>query len=297
MPLQGTICCQTGQPRSFAECEQECRAGMCKHSLPILVNMRKNTERRQGIGISASTLSSCPRQVILQARNDFYEDPEDYYARWQGTVGHYAVEMDGPYDGVVQEVRFYREITVEGIAFEVSGQPDWIEPEIGLIADHKFTTHKPREPKQDHISQLNVYRWLAEGGYTRGVVEEFVDYNRSGMPEYKEESYLSHTGDEHNPLPHDFSVSNLRIYYYHGPSKDKSRHTEFNIPLWDTNDVEAYIRSKLHPHARYIKTGSLVGVGVSGPENQWRVNYCPLRHDCNTGQCCLAPMPFATRMP
>jgi hypothetical protein len=234
--------------------------------------MRKNTERRNGVGLSASTLSSCPRQVILQARHDYYEDPSDYYARWQGTFGHYAVEMDGPYPGVVQEVRFYRTVNIAGMGIEISGQPDWIDIPNRTIEDHKFTQYAPKDPRDSHVQQVNVYRWLVEGGHTREV---------------------------ENPIPDNYRATTLKIHYYHGPSQgSKSRHTCHEIPVWPDMVVEAYIRSKLEPYATYKASGSLAAVGLQNqPDMAWMKDYCVFRHACNVGQCCLQRLNVGSYMP
>jgi hypothetical protein len=210
--------------------------------------MAKEAAKRRDIGISSSVLGGCPRQHILGREKDYFESPEDYYARWFGSFGHYAIEMDGPYPGILQEKRFFRSITTPDGPYEISGQPDWIDTRLGLIADHKMVGRKPREPRKEHIQQLNVYRWL-----------------------------VSPT------IP----IERLEIRYYHpGPN---GRHLEYEIPVWTEANVETYIRSKLIPYAKYQSTGSLDGIGVFGPQEAWRYDYCPWRHGCNPGTCCLAP--------
>jgi hypothetical protein len=268
MPLVGTICCQTGQPTSFEICEENCRQGVCQHPLPMIVNMRKNSEKREGIGVSASTLGGCPRQYLLGRDKDYYEDPEDYYARWFGSFAHYAIEMEGPYPGVIQEVRFYRHITTNfgRTEVEISGQPDWIDTttqQSWIVADHKMTGRKPTEPMQEHIQQLNVYRWLIEGGW--------------GATKNPEKFGL----DSHVIL--DGKVGRLELRYYH---PGKVRHTEFQVPIWSDELVEDYIRRALVP----LLHNNPNDVGVYGKNNEWRYNYCPWRHPCNNGTCCMAPI-------
>lgn len=276
MPLVGTICCQTGQPEKFSVCEERCRQGGCDHALPILVNMRKDGERRKNVGVSSSTLAGCPRQFVLGQSMGFYENPEDYYARWLGTIGHYAIEMDGPYPGVIQETRFYREIEVDGSTVVLSGQPDWIDTNGDSlnIDDHKIVGGKPKEARQEHVAQLNVYRWLVEGGYVGSVVlgKEFEWYR----------------GEGENPIPPHLDVEQLRLHYYH-PGKG-SRHTEFDVMIWTDEAVERYVRASLRPIEHYVKTGRWQDIGVSGQQHAWRAKYCPFRHECNGSRCCQLPI-------
>lgn len=247
--------------------------------------MRKNGDRRAGIGISSSVLGGCPRQHILSQRNDFYEDPEDYYARWFGTFGHYAIEMDGPYPGVVQEVRFFREVDVDGQTVEVSGQPDWIEVESGLVADHKMVGKKPTQPRLSHIKQLNVYRWLIEGGYVRSETPP-----PQGTKYFLGES--SNWDNPHpswkNPLPAGYRVKRLEVRYYHPGSK--GRHIEFDVPLWTDEQIERYVLSRLRPFVRYAKTGNLLSLSLD-PGDEWLSGFCPFRHAHNPGACCVAVEP------
>lgn len=200
MPLVGTICCQDGTPKSFDQCIGNCREGGCEHPLPILMSMSKESDRRQDVGYSASTLSQCPRQFVLGSRNDYYENPDDYYARWMGTLGHLAVESSGPYDGVVQEVRYSHTIQVDGVEMELSGQPDWYDSNAGGLDDYKYTGYPPKEPREEHKAQLNVYAWLLEN---------------NGLP-----------------------VETARVIYLHPKSRQTGkRQTTYHVPLW-THDAE-----------------------------------------------------------
>jgi hypothetical protein len=243
--LVGTICCRDGKPKPFAECIKTCQEGGCNHSLPLLSAMRANTERRKGIGISSSVLSQCPRQYILQERNDYYESPSDYYPRWRGSFGHYAIEMGGPYPPeILMERRFYRNISVDGVAFELSGQPDWYDSERRHLSDHKFVGYRPKELRPDHDKQINVYSWLLDGA----------------------------------SLP----VDTASVVYM-----DAKGEVEFDVPLWSTEAVEGYIIRSLRPHIEYAQTGNLAGVGIADTPDEWKAKYCPFRHDCNKGRCCI----------
>lgn len=264
MPLIGTICCQDKQPTPFNVCQERCMGGECKHSLPIIMNMARNTDKRQDVGISASVLGGCPRQYLLGRDTNYYEDPEDYYARWLGSVGHHAIEMDGPYPGIIQETRFYREIDTPQGLVEISGQPDWIDTRLGIIADHKMVARRPPAPRQEHIQQLNVYRWLTRGSWSIGAG--------------------SHSWPTYGPL----HIKKLEIRYYHPESN--GRHTEYEAPIWEDADVEHYIRKCLVPILHVDNGGSVNDVGLYGGDQGWRYNYCPWRHPCNPGTCCMAPV-------
>lgn len=261
MPLVGPVCCQTGQPEDFPSCLQRSKEGGCVHPLPLLKAMENNAKRRAGIGISSSVLGMCPRQHVLQERNDFYEDPKDYYNRWRGSFGHYAIEMGGPYPGVVQEIRFYRDISVEGVSFTVSGQPDWIEVDRRHLEDHKFTNWPPSEVKPDHEAQVNVYIWLIQGGEARGKGDW------SGLA----------------GLPKGWEIESAAINYM-----STKGYVQYPVTIWSEAAVEAYITRRLTPHARYIKTGNLSLLKIEDEADKWKARYCPFRDPRNPGRCCMA---------
>lgn len=163
MPLAGTLCCQDGKPKSFEHCIQQAHQGGCQHSIPLLTAMSQNSKSREGITISPSTLSTCPRWQILSERNDYFESPADYYRRWLGSGTHAAISMSGPYEMVTQEQRFSRSLSVEGREYVVSGQPDWYDEQSEHLEDFKRVSYLPRAVRPDHETQLNIYAWLLEG--------------------------------------------------------------------------------------------------------------------------------------
>jgi hypothetical protein len=269
VPLAGPVCCQTGQPENFPSCLKRSHAGGCNHPLPLLKAMENNAKRRAGIGISSSVLGMCPRQHVLQERNDYYEDPKDYYNRWRGSFGHYAIEMGGPYPGVVQEIRFRRNISVEGVSFTISGQPDWIEVDRRHIEDHKFTNWPPSEVKPDHEAQVNVYIWLIQGGYIGYCLGSVCQDHYPGHPD--------------NPIPEGFEVETAAINYM-----TTKGYVQFPVTIWSDDAVQAYITRRLIPHARYIRTGNLGVLRIEDEEDKWKARYCPFHKDHNPGRCCMA---------
>jgi hypothetical protein len=270
--LAGPICCQTAKPEGFDNCIAACQEGACQHPLPLLAAMKNNADRRRGIGISSSVLGMCPRQHVLQERNEYYEDPNNFYQRWRGSFGHYAIEMGGPYAGVVQERRFRREMEVDGVNFAVSGQPDWIDIPRRHLEDHKFVGWPPKDVKPDHEAQINVYKWIIDGGYVgSGIVTS------SGVVRFQHRP-----GEGDNPLSAGFTVASARINYLHTRG-----YVSFDVPLWTTEAVERYIRRKLVPHAAYIKTGNLALLKIEDEADKWKAKYCPFRDPANPGQCCM----------
>jgi hypothetical protein len=215
--------------------------------------MSKENERRQNVGYSSSTLSQCPRQYVLMARNDYHESPDDYYARWMGGLGHLAVESSGPYEGVIQEIRYYHTISVDDTELAISGQPDWYDEGLHQVDDYKYTGYPPNSPREEHEAQLNVYAWLLEN----------------------------------NALP----VETTRVIYLHPKSRQTGkRQTTYHVPLWTDDAITRYITDKLRPHVQYAKDGNLIKLSLDPVKDAWKGQFCPFRHPCNPGRCCLERM-------
>lgn len=245
--LKGTICCQDGSTQPFDRCMGCARAGQCDHSLPLLTFMQKNQESRQGVGYSSSVLNGCPRQHILKQNVDYWESPKDFYARWRGSWGHHAVDMTGPYPGIVQEVRFRRNVTVDGVTFDVSGKPDWIDPEEQEIQDHKTIAFIPKAPYDDHKRQINIYAWLVE------------------------------TGECDQPGIGPYLISRARMHYLAGKNE-----AFMDVDLWSHDAVEEYVVNRLRPFAAHVLNGTLPG--KLGESEKWKAAYCPFK---GSGKCCM----------
>lgn len=253
MPLVGTICCQDGKPKSFSHCMEQARGCSCEHPLPLLSAMADESTRREGIDISSSTLSSCPRQHVLKQRNDYYEDPDDYYARWMGSFSHHAIEHGGPWQGVIQETRMSRPLWIDGHRYDISGMPDWYDQTKQHIDDYKFVGWKPKELRPEHAAQVNVYAWILEG---------------NGYP-----------------------VETGRIIYLHQKARDTGkRKTIIDVPMWDEPKTQSYIHARLLPYEEYRNTGNMARMRVD-PGDEWKGDFCPFRHTCNPGRCCVYKPP------
>lgn len=182
MPLVGVRCDSKqhyGQRYSFDECLECAISGgprRCNVPYPMLVAMAQAQHGRKDAGISATMiLDPCPRKVALSLEEDFYEHPEDFLARFNGTLWHAALEQySTPSDDVIEEVRFRKTYTivVDGVEYEfaLTGKPDHINKARKLILDYKTCQSvfaKPvslGKPKPNHEEQLNIYIDLVDGG-------------------------------------------------------------------------------------------------------------------------------------
>lgn len=182
MPLVGVKCDSPqhyGQTYSFPDCLNCAIEGgprRCNVPYPMLVAMAQAQHGRKHAGISATMiLDVCPRKVVLSLSEEFYEHPEDFLARFNGTLWHTALEKySTPSVRVIEEVRFRKRypVTVDGetVDFELTGKPDHVNLDRLLILDYKTCASvfaKPVSqglPKPTHEEQLNIYLDLLDGG-------------------------------------------------------------------------------------------------------------------------------------
>lgn len=258
MPLVGALCDDDDNVYSFDECVSCALAGgprRCHNPLPLIVAMSKNSEERSDAGISATMLLDCPRKVILAQEVDYHERPSAYWARFRGTIGHLMMEAYGQgHDHIVQEVRRKKKIDVDGVIFEVTGKPDWIDVERKLIIDFKSIksiSAKPvnlGEAKEGHREQVSVYRWLCHGGLNMVSNEvEFIPIDHAGI------LYFDMTGTR-----------------------------KVSVALMDLEETEQFVVDRIRPLVQYKTTKKLPPFleGKNGNRSPL-CNFCPVREECD----------------
>jgi RecB family exonuclease len=220
--------------------------------------MRQNGVQRKGAGMSATmVLNKCARQTILQQEHDYPEHPKSYHARWRGTGFHSVLEDIGDVpDHVVQEIRFFKTVKVDGEDVELSGQADYIDLKRKLIIDYKTTDSLNVIPikngiaKDGHEAQVNIYRWLTSGG-VRKDTDEVVHFEieRAGI------LYVSMKGTK-----------------------------KIGVKVWDMEETEQFIIERLRPLVQYRSTGELPPLLMderSPRKRSYLCNYCPVREICD----------------
>lgn len=217
--------------------------------------MASNSEERKDAGLSTTMiLDTCPRRVILQQEHDYFESPMDYWARFRGTIGHLMMEeYDEGGEGIVQEVRFSKKIEVLGQEVELTGKMDHVDTKNKVILDYKSVgsiNTKPinqGEAKEDHTLQLNIYRWLLDGG-TRMDTGEEVHYD----------------------------IERGAIIYF-----DMKGIRKVGAPLMDLEEVEALIAERLEPFVLYKQTKVLPDmITLESGKPHWLCQVCPVREAC-----------------
>jgi len=113
---------------------------------------------------TATMLTGCLRKTFLKKTVEYDSTPKARYPAIRGRIIHGILE--GYHEPWVKEERYEKSV---GNGITLTGQIDAENPEESEIVDYKtmaddgFTFLK-EGPKTDHCLQVNIYRWLRNGG-------------------------------------------------------------------------------------------------------------------------------------
>jgi hypothetical protein len=126
--------------------------------------------------ISATMLSSCPREMALRNLIDYYVPPDYAYGADRGTGMHefmegledvYAASDEPHEEGAIIERTL--EVGLElpdGRVILLRSTPDKVLPKERLLIDYKSLEEVQVRPKSSWIPQMSVYRWML---HQRGI--------------------------------------------------------------------------------------------------------------------------------
>lgn len=112
-------------------------------------------------------LIGCVRKARLQRIVHYALTPKQAFWMWRGSLIHAMLEEHQPDEVLLAEKRLFARVG----KITLTGKPDALL--VGNhLADYKSTDRLPREPREHHIAQLNVYAWLlAQNGMSAQSAE------------------------------------------------------------------------------------------------------------------------------
>lgn len=229
MPIAGVQCMYDKSYQSFEHC-LKCHENYEKacDALPFAIKLiRDNHIGRADAGISASTITGCPRELALLEKYDYYEPIEDGWIKGEGTLIHAMLEADpDPNPNFILERRIHRDIEIDGNTITISGQMDVVDVKNKILLDYKRKEKVPTQPDPTHELQFNCYVWLLRDGFDRKAQEPIqIEIERGGM------------------------------YYI---SRNKTQpFKKIAYPIWDNADIEDVIRRRVRPILKWRESGIL----------------------------------------
>jgi hypothetical protein len=212
-------------------------------SYSLISAMKKGSENRYPI--SASQFGLCLRQSLLKRTVSFFEPAGSHIPMLMGTWAHQLVE-ENPHPRTQAEVELFA-YTDDGV--KVTGVIDDLRQRTdgrwGII-DAKTTRwlNPDKVPYGSHATQVNVYRWLAEGN--------------------------------------DYTIADLAIEYYDltGPARNHKHEGMVHAPieLWDWTKLNLFVnhRANILQAAHFPPDGEeAVMPEMVSPSERWVCKYCP----------------------
>jgi len=170
VPLTGIRCCAPKYAKSdipHVVTKEQCldcaasRTNTCEFTYEILNLMYGEVQDRED-RISTTTLTSkCLRSEFLKRAEGYTESPRRLWPSFRGTQFHQQLEKAAR-PGSVAEARFHIDDFM-GMG-PLSGSPDLLDVEEGILYDYKTNKENPRfaYPWGDHSQQVNVNRYLVD---------------------------------------------------------------------------------------------------------------------------------------
>lgn len=254
MPQVGFVCEVDETEVSFDACRTCAKDGGKKientvcHYTEVIDQLATANEHRKGLGISVTMLTSCTRRSYLERKADWYVKPSQQYWSWRGQLVHLLLEGTDRRDAI-RERRYEREVPEHGV--RLSGQVDLLYPARKLLVDYKTIRKLPNEPKDGHVLQLNIYRWLLAKGREYG-----------------------------NQVPVEIEVDNLGLMYF-----DMSGVRKFRAPLMDLDEIQDFVVQKTGEIQTAIQTDGQVLPPVLPKAERWLCRgYCNVKHLCEKAE-------------
>lgn len=119
------------------------------------------THQERGTRISTTSLTSkCVRSEAMQRLEPYVKEFDQMYASFRGTMYHGQLETHAA-PGSIAEARFHVEL--EGLG-PLSGSPDLVDVEHGILYDYKTSKEVPRFDRAwpNAVEQMQINRWLVD---------------------------------------------------------------------------------------------------------------------------------------
>jgi len=256
----------------------------CPFTPPIVRGIIANNQPRDLMGYSVTELIGCHRRVVLKEEVDYWIEPSQAYWAFRGQLAHSIVEGYHNGDGELIERRFYADL--DGML--ITGQPDVVYPDEGLVVDYKTTKRVPKPLKR--------YACPACGA----IIRENQWYARKGSTLTCDDCSAAYKAEEIeaeivDPQPYDTHVDQLNVYAWLlaqngitvGTAQvvylDMSEPEVLKVELRPMDQVEIFVTQKLA--GLMSRNGGGLPEGVwDDPDENWRCRYCAVCEQCEEVQ-------------
>lgn len=292
MPLTHVILDVDGDPLAIEDARERIykRGDRERHTPELFEAMLATRQERDYISTTSLT-AKCLRQQALQRQVPYAESLDAMWAAFRGTMFHGQLEKHAV-DGTLEEARFHVDLDYDGEKLHLSGSPDLVDPQRGLLYDYKFTKENPRwsDPWKDHVQQCNINRWLVDHA-------DYMEWRgEKWYPCSDDTRYFARTSDYERVQVRPVEWQGLIVVYMDDKGvKALLCTTSIDVPkasgegtkkarvadVWTDEVVEDFIYDRYAAAHDALTLGNVPPIPV-GFEHQSHVlcNYCPVRKEC-----------------
>ena len=310
MPLSQFQCPSNTPTAGAANSLEHCLDGCPHRCMPSgILNtiwMQNVTNVHKGDIVTPTSFPRCPRKLKLERTRDYAALPQQLYWAVRGGLYHGWLEHKRP--GILTECRLWKQVTFGPEApYWISGALDHYDYKDKSIEDYKSSADKGTfylfndGAKKDHVQQLNIYKWLAEGGLQGNTLEEALDRNDAVHLDVKKliihNVYMMmviSTGTTHTEKVTSYKAPNNGKPYRLETTRRQVGQTDRGcpkwevdiaippIPIWTTAQVEAVIVDRAPTLIKMFREPSFMPEGIlRDPDNNWECKLCPVKPLCD----------------
>lgn len=253
--------------------------------------------------VTPTSFPRCPRKLKLERTRGYAAEPQKLYWAVRGGLYHGWLEHQRP--GILSEVRLWKQVTFGPESpYWISGQIDYADLNEHSIEDYKSQADKGtyylfnEGAKAEHVQQLNIYKWLTEGGLQGNSLEEALDRKeaidldiRKLAVHYVYMMMVVSTGTTHHervttykpPKPYKLEKRREQV----GSTERGCPIWEIEIeippvPIWSTEQVERVIADRAPTLVRMFREPDYMPDGVMhDTNNNWECRLCPVKGLCD----------------
>ena len=282
MSFAGFICEVTDEPVTPAACMACARSGPlpgCPMSAPVVKGILDGL-RPDDFGVTVTTLLGCTRKQRLKIEFDYHTRPHELWWAYRGQLMHgiaAAYAASDPH--AIAERRFTMVLEANDGFVEISGQPDLVYTDRGLLVDYKTTKAVPGPwrtytcPETEAVIREGPFAWrnkyitcphCPDGEHVaREVLHE-------GLPR----PYRSHVQQVSAyrllMAENDVTVERAQIIY-----QDMREQLPIEVELLPLDETLALLQERLA-----LFTSPEFPPVITDPDEVWQCDYCPVRGVC-----------------
>lgn len=305
MPLIGFRCPPSaptaGTENPFAWCIRSCPHQCLPSGVLHTIHSMEHTNVHKGDMVSPTALPRCPRKLILTRTTDYYADPTLAYFATRGSLYHGFLECPG-LEGVRTEARLYKTITKGACApWVLTGQMDYYDIARRRLEDYKTLADKglpflwAEGPKEDHIQQLSIYRWLMDGGRLDSPEGQVIHWPVDTLQiHYILMNTVVSTGRPHTTQVYAYDGRDPKTYRYE-IARRPAQLSPRGCQIWDITyllpppralsdlEVEEILLAKGPTLVHGFREPAYMPPSVKHDKDaRWECRYCPVVAPCDT---------------